>query len=224
MVYIYILKLQQDNYYVGKTQTPYKRIKEHFDGNGAVFTKKYHPLEIHQIIPDCENVDERTQTLKLMGQYGVDNVRGAEFCKVCLTPDERKLAIRMVIADKDGCYNCGKIGHFIAQCNSKIPQVDPYSVPLPSTSSSILPSPLPNSSDDNEITCQRCFREGHDESNCYAKTKKYTKKYQQMWECTYCDKEFDSIAGVTCHQNLHCVHKPQNRFKNRKYTPKNKYY
>jgi predicted GIY-YIG superfamily endonuclease len=48
---IYILKLKNNKYYVGKSNDPQKRFKEHISGNGSSFTKKYKPISIEKIIP-----------------------------------------------------------------------------------------------------------------------------------------------------------------------------
>ncbi len=38
-IYIYILELDQNKYYVGQTNKIEQRISEHFNGDGANFTK-----------------------------------------------------------------------------------------------------------------------------------------------------------------------------------------
>ena len=43
MVYIYILKLQSNKYYIGKTNNPNFRLEEHGSGKGSTWTKKYKP-------------------------------------------------------------------------------------------------------------------------------------------------------------------------------------
>ena len=40
MVYIYILKLRNNKYYIGKTQNPTFRLEDHFENNGSSWTKK----------------------------------------------------------------------------------------------------------------------------------------------------------------------------------------
>ena len=46
MVYIYILKLKQGKYYVGKTSNPNFRIESHFNSKGAEWTKMYKPEKL----------------------------------------------------------------------------------------------------------------------------------------------------------------------------------
>ena len=53
MVYIYSLKLQNNKFYVGKTDNPNFRLENHFDAAGSSWTKKYSPISIHEVRPDC---------------------------------------------------------------------------------------------------------------------------------------------------------------------------
>ena len=39
MVYIYVLKLKYNKYYIGKTTNPNFRLNEHFDSEGSEWTK-----------------------------------------------------------------------------------------------------------------------------------------------------------------------------------------
>ena len=42
--YIYVLKLEQGKYYIGKTNNIKRRYMEHLQGSGASCTAKYKPL------------------------------------------------------------------------------------------------------------------------------------------------------------------------------------
>ena len=46
MVYIYILKLKSNKYYIGKTFNPKFRLDSHFNTNGSTWTKKYKPINM----------------------------------------------------------------------------------------------------------------------------------------------------------------------------------
>ena len=74
MVYVYILKLIHNKYYIGKTVNPKLRLDEHFTTCGSSWTKKYKPLKIIKIIPDCDNFDEDKYTIKYMKEYGINKV------------------------------------------------------------------------------------------------------------------------------------------------------
>jgi predicted GIY-YIG superfamily endonuclease len=55
MVYIYILQLEQGKYYIGKTSNPQFRIESHFNLNGSAWTRKYKPIKLIKLIPNCDD-------------------------------------------------------------------------------------------------------------------------------------------------------------------------
>ena len=71
MVYIYILYLEQNKYYIGKTTNPGFRLEDHFNSEGSVWTKKYKPVKVIELIENCDGFDEDKHTLKYMEKYGV---------------------------------------------------------------------------------------------------------------------------------------------------------
>lgn len=119
MTYIYILKLQYNKYYIGKTNNPKFRLKQHFNTNGSSWTKKYKPINIHQIIPDCDNFDEDKWTIKFMMKYGINNVRGGTFCQLKLSNEDKNIINKMINSAENKCYKCGENGHFANQCSEK---------------------------------------------------------------------------------------------------------
>lgn len=78
--YIYVLKLVEERYYVGRTGNILRRIKEHFSSEGAVYTKKYKPLKVIEVQEETSRDDERLKTLEIMEKYGWEKVRGACWC------------------------------------------------------------------------------------------------------------------------------------------------
>jgi predicted GIY-YIG superfamily endonuclease len=68
MVFIYILKLQQGKYYVGKTTNPSFRLESHFNANGSAWTKKYAPIKVLELLLDKDDYDEDKYTKNLHGQ------------------------------------------------------------------------------------------------------------------------------------------------------------
>ncbi len=119
MVYIYILKLQNNKYYVGKTNNPKIRVDNHFNFSGSNWTKKNKPIQIEQIIPDCDDFDEDKYTIKYMEKYGINNVRGGSFCQDQLSDDNQKTINKMIKSSTDKCFNCGKTGHYTKDCKQK---------------------------------------------------------------------------------------------------------
>ena len=111
MVFIYILQLENNKYYVGKTNNPSFRLADHFTANGSVWTKKYKPISVLELIPNCDNYDEDKYTIKYMEKYGINNVRGGSFCEIKLN-DSNIITLNQIITSiTDKCYICGVVGH-----------------------------------------------------------------------------------------------------------------
>lgn len=79
-MYIYVLKLQNNKYYVGKTDNLKRRLNQHIRGNGATWTKLYKPIDIIDLMEEEDNT-EKDITLKYMQIYGCENVRGYCWCQ-----------------------------------------------------------------------------------------------------------------------------------------------
>lgn len=156
---IYILKLEQEKYYVGKTKNAESRIQDHFQGVGAAWTKKYKPINVVKTIENCDALEEDKWTKKYMIKYGIDNVRGGSYCQIYLDSQTRKLLQRELNGNQDRCYHCGLSGHFINQCPSV-----------------------------RNKKCFRCKRFGHVLSECYAKTD-LTRNPIDWNGCTRCGRK-----------------------------------
>ena len=97
MVYIYVLKLEKGKFYVGKTDNPNFRLEQHLNSKGSYWTKKYKPINIEEIIPNCDDYDEDKITQKYMDLKGIDNVRGGSFTKIKLDEDTIKFLTKKKI-------------------------------------------------------------------------------------------------------------------------------
>ena len=187
MVYIYILELQDSKYYVGKSNDPDARIDSHFGNNGAAWTKKYKPINIFEIIPNCDDFDEDKYTLKYMKLLGVDNVRGGSFCSVQLSQDNKNTIDRMIKGSTDKCYKCGEHGHFTGRCKGPAvaPKIDKnacrYCNKVFGTPRGAVfhenfhckkktAKPVKVTKTKKSPTCNNCGRTGHYASKCYATT------------------------------------------------------
>jgi hypothetical protein len=115
---VYILKLEDNKYYVGKTENINKRVLEHFTNNGSEWTKKYKPIEIINKYKSDDNIYEQRYTWETMVKYGIDNVRGAAHCKIELADSEKEYIKQCINSITDKCYKCGIKGHFAKECDN----------------------------------------------------------------------------------------------------------
>ena len=179
MVYIYILQLLKDNYYVGKTDHPQFRLETHFESGGSAFTKRFRPRRLHALHPDCTDHDETRITLDYMKKYGIQKVRGGPWTQILLTDAEEEFIQKMIDSESDNCYRCGEAGHFVNKCPKK----------------------------KKTNSCIRCQRQGHTKKTCYAKTNAKGYKINdttKVWLCEFCASEFDTKKGCSYHENYHC--------------------
>jgi predicted GIY-YIG superfamily endonuclease len=104
---IYVLRLRQGKYYVGKSNNVSERYKQHCSGKGSEWTRLYCPLQLVERICEQSEHDENNITKNLMKKYGVDNVRGGSYCQIILS-DAVKLVLETELNGiKDLCYSCG---------------------------------------------------------------------------------------------------------------------
>lgn len=115
---VYVLKLDNDRYYVGESISPDARIQNHFKGKGSAWTRLHKPIQtLEPITPPQKDFWELSETIKLMSIYGVDNVRGSLFTKTSdLTYYEKVMAAQLYCELNNLCRKCGGNDHYINQC------------------------------------------------------------------------------------------------------------
>ncbi len=113
---IYILKLSNDKYYIGKTDKMANRYKQHIDGDGSFWTKKYKPLSIIKQIDNSSPFDEDRYVKEYMSKYGIENVRGGSYNQVVLNEETIKFLKNELITSNNECYKCGNTEHFANDC------------------------------------------------------------------------------------------------------------
>ena len=156
MVYIYVFELEQNKYYIGKTDNPDFRIESHINGEGSAWTKKYKPIKLLELVPNCDDYDEDKYTRVYMDKYGIDNVRGGAYVQIVLDTDTLNHLEKMSTSTNNKCFSCGQLGHFIKSCPIKQDNI-PF---------------------EDKICCERCGRASHNKKQCYA-TKDKRKKYRK---------------------------------------------
>ena len=204
---IYILNLEKNKYYVGKTDNLEKREIAHFNGTASSWTKKYKPISVVQIIPNASIFDEDKYTIEYMAKYGIDNVRGGIYVTEALDKLQRYTIKKFIWGANDCCTQCGRIGHFVNKCK-EIKDVNGEDIyeeypndKLTSVSkTNVIKNP-----------CYRCGRYDHFAIDCHAKNningEEIFDEKVDVFNCRYCNKNFDTLKGATAHENLYCKHK-----------------
>ena len=206
MTTIYILELNNDKFYVGKTTNTNLRIQQHFSASGSAWTRKYKPVRIIDQFIEKDTFDEDKHTLQYMCKYGIDNVRGGSFCQVVLTKETQSIIEKMIHSRTDTCYECGETGHYINQCKARNNACQsPTSRPITrsATRSAILLV-------DHKWFCTYCGKEftsargAQCHENLYCRTKKQLLQTPVSYECDSsdeCDSDSSNDSFKSCYDS-----------------------
>lgn len=112
---IYVLKLIQNKFYVGRSENVVQRFQQHQDCLGSAWTRKYPVVGLAETLP-VTDFGELSTTLRYMKMYGIENVRGDVYSNINLT--SRQIDdINLHIRHENGlCLKCGSDEHFMADC------------------------------------------------------------------------------------------------------------
>ena len=196
---IYILKLEQNKYYIGKSKNPELRLQEHKQGLGSAWTRKYKPISILETIENASPFDEDKHVKIYMSKYGIENVRGGTYITEVLTEDQHNALKAEIWGSEDLCNKCGRKSHFYKDCYAHTDRdgntIEEPPVNISSSINSAINAAvtaavssalkeafsflleLENKSrkkkiikSETEERCRRCQRTGHTDKTCYAKT------------------------------------------------------
>lgn len=113
----YVLKLENNKYYIGTSENILQDIIKHTSGKGPTQTRIHRPVEIEKII---EDLNEEEVIIEYMRKYGVHNVffqpqvEVSDVCKICKRSNHTEETCKKKIM----CDQCGRVGHFNFECKA----------------------------------------------------------------------------------------------------------
>jgi hypothetical protein len=117
---IYALRLVGGYFYVGRSESDEGadlRIEDHKNTAGGCKWTAKHPFESVMFKKSgCSPFAEDMETLILMQQEGIDNVRGGTFCNIAMEQYQYRAAKDMIVSATGACYKCLKKGHCRRDC------------------------------------------------------------------------------------------------------------
>ena len=139
---IYILKLENDKWYIGKSDNPEQRYTQHKNSYGSAWTSKHAPIELFKIIENVSPFQEDAITKEYMSLYGIDNVRGGSYVRIELSQVQKDYIQRELWSMNNLCNNCGSSEHWVRSCHivehtSQEPIVESSNVLLSTPTNSI---------------------------------------------------------------------------------------
>ena len=59
-LWIYVLRLRGNRYYVGKTTNPKFSLEGHVNDSGCTWFKKHPPVQFQELIPNCDSLTKQS--------------------------------------------------------------------------------------------------------------------------------------------------------------------
>ena len=116
IMFVYVLELEHNKFYVGRTDNVQARYHQHCSGSGSEWTLLHRPILLREAVETTDIFLEDTTTLRLMMIHGKSNVRGGKYANPVLTPQQNREIEVSFHSAVNGCYSCGKVGHFASSC------------------------------------------------------------------------------------------------------------
>jgi hypothetical protein len=102
-MYVYVLELERNKYYVGKTQYSNFNYNNRFISTSQLWLNTYNPIKLLELIP--LNTDVNMIVIKYMTIYGIDNVRGGIFSNFELNIDSINIINKLITNTSNRNFN-----------------------------------------------------------------------------------------------------------------------
>ena len=181
MSIIYVLQLDNSEYYIGETGDLDRRLGQHLLGKGSEWTKNKTIKFIEQF-EKKDLQDENKYTKQYMFKYGIDKVRGGSFTTKILSNGIISMLEKEKATASNTCYNCNKQGHYANECPVII-------VKCPFCKGDHFGK-------DCNLVCSYCGDKGHLLKECPSNPVSF--------KCDYCDKTYPSEKGRNYHMTQYC--------------------
>jgi len=175
---IYVLKLQGNKYYVGKSQDVIGRYQQHMNGQGSAWTKKYKPMSLVESRDGVSPFEEDKVVKEYMAKYGIKNVRGGAYVTEELDEAQEYVLQKEIWAVTDSCTECGRKGHWAKDCNAK----------TDINGNSLI-----------AYACEKCEKEFEDEKKCETHERYCGTRTQSTIQCYSCGKP--GHYASSCYRN-----------------------
>ena len=119
--HVYVLKLQNDKFYVGFSKNSASRIKSHFDGTSGVEWVRNNPPITCIDLYEGTLLMEHSKTEEMMCEYGIDNVRGGAFSLTEIPKEQIEMLNKKFQSWHGACFSCGLTGHYSRECGKRFP-------------------------------------------------------------------------------------------------------
>jgi len=206
--YIYILKLKEDKFYVGKSSKPMSRTGEHLVSSihsdascsGSGWTAMYEPEKILRVIVSYDEFDEDLYTFRYMKEHGIDNVRGGSFCELNLSHENVTTLEKMLAGAGDKCYYCGASDHYVATC----PQKKIKRTAIRRKQIVVKPKDIPKSRILKYLGTSKLMQNSDVKIENMNDDHDTTKKVANEYKCRFCGKANETKEKLKTHENMMC--------------------
>jgi predicted GIY-YIG superfamily endonuclease/ribosomal protein L37E len=174
--YVYVLQLQSEKWYIGRSKSPSLRLKDHAHGTrGSAWTRLYPMVDLWDMKTTNSALEEDHLTEEYMHRYGIENVRGGSYAQVKLPVETVQMLQRKFLHASDACLRCGKKGHFIKDCSSPmVPQRQQQRTGHWTRNRVKMDESRARGmfgwSNNSLLVCSRCGRNSHCVDDCFANT------------------------------------------------------